>query len=68
MRSLAIPAPEQILLGDNDFVRLDHALHMRQAIPEAWLAVLPETTHMNILAQPELPILLKRRISSAEWP
>ncbi|WBU60310.1 alpha/beta fold hydrolase [Paracoccus albus] len=62
----AIPLPVQILLGDNDFVTLDHALHMKDTIPDAWLAVLPHTEHMNIMSRPELPILLQRRIEAAE--
>lgn len=62
----AIPLPVQIILGDNDFVTLDHALHMKDTIPDAWLAVLPDTEHMNIMSRPELPILLKRRIDTPQ--
>ncbi|TKW66407.1 MAG: alpha/beta hydrolase [Paracoccus denitrificans] len=62
----AIPLPVQIILGDNDFVTLDHALHMKKTIPDAWLAVLPDTEHMNIMSRPELPILLKRRIDTPQ--
>ncbi|MFD1794838.1 alpha/beta hydrolase [Paracoccus aurantiacus] len=58
----AITLPVQIIMGDNDFVTLDHTLHMHETIPDSWLAVLPDTEHMNIMSRPELPILLKRRI------
>lgn len=62
----AIDLPVQIIMGDNDFVTLDHTLHMHDTIPDSWLAVLPDTQHMNILSRPELPILLQRRIETPQ--
>jgi pimeloyl-ACP methyl ester carboxylesterase len=44
-----IAAPTLVAIGDNDFVRIDHAAEMARLIPGAQLAVLPGTTHMNII-------------------
>jgi pimeloyl-ACP methyl ester carboxylesterase len=49
----AISAPTLILLGDNDFVRLEHAVEMTHLIPGARLAVLPDTTHMALMRRTE---------------
>ena len=43
MRKLA--APLLIMLGDDDFLRLEHAIEMYRIIPRARLAVLPATDH-----------------------
>jgi pimeloyl-ACP methyl ester carboxylesterase len=43
-----IKAPTLIALGDNDFMRVDFAAQMARMIPHAHLAVLPDTTHMDI--------------------
>jgi len=43
-----IKAPTLIALGDNDFMRVDFAAEMARLIPRARLAVLPDTTHMDI--------------------
>ena len=43
-----IKAPTLVVLGDNDFVRVDFAAQMARLIPHARLAVLPDTTHMDI--------------------
>ena len=45
----AIRSPALIVIGDNDFVRVEHAAEMARLIPDAQLAVLPGTTHMSIL-------------------
>lgn len=45
----AIEAPTLLLVGDTDFVRLEHAVEMFDLIPDAQLAVLPATTHMTVL-------------------
>ena len=62
-----IEAPVLILLGDRDFVLPEHAVGMAEAIPEAWLAILPDTTHMTIMTQTDriLP-MIEARIASAE--
>lgn len=44
----AIRAPTLVALGDNDFMRVDFAAQMARMIPGARLAVLPDTTHMDI--------------------
>ena len=63
---VAITAPTQILLGDSDFLPPEHGAHLAALIPDAWLAVLPDTTHLNIIHRPELPDLLIARIKAAE--
>ncbi len=45
MRS--IRAPFLVVIGDNDFVRIEHAATMKRLIPGAQLAVLPGVTHMD---------------------
>jgi pimeloyl-ACP methyl ester carboxylesterase len=44
----------QLLIGDRDFVRVEHAAEMQQLIPEAQLAVLPATTHMTLMQRTSL--------------
>lgn len=44
----AITAPTLLVIGDNDFTRIEHAAEMKRLIPGAQLAVLPGTTHMDI--------------------
>ncbi|MCW3036260.1 MAG: mhpC [Actinobacteria bacterium] len=45
----AIGAPTLIMVGDTDFIRLEHAIEMFELIPNAQLAVLPGTTHMQVM-------------------
>jgi pimeloyl-ACP methyl ester carboxylesterase len=45
----ALTVPTLLISGDNDFMRLDHMTAMHDLIPNAQLAILPGTTHMNIL-------------------
>lgn len=47
----AVKTPTLLAIGDNDFVRIDHAAEMARLIPGAQLAVLPDTTHLNILTR-----------------
>jgi pimeloyl-ACP methyl ester carboxylesterase len=42
------------VLGDDDLVRLEHAVAMYRAIPDAELAVLPGTSHLVPMEKPEL--------------
>jgi len=44
----AITAPTLIVLGDLDFVRIEHASRMRDLMPNGRLAVLPGTTHAQV--------------------
>lgn len=45
----SIRAPFLVAIGDNDFVRIEHAASMKRLIAGAQLAVLPGTTHMDII-------------------
>ncbi|WP_406212822.1 alpha/beta fold hydrolase [Streptomyces canus] len=47
-------APTLLLVGDSDFVRVEHAAEMQRLIPEAQLAVLPATTHMSLMRRTSL--------------
>jgi pimeloyl-ACP methyl ester carboxylesterase len=49
-----ITAPTLLINGDHDFVTNEHAALMKELIPGAYLAVLPDTTHMNATRRPEL--------------
>jgi pimeloyl-ACP methyl ester carboxylesterase len=44
----SIRATFLLVIGDNDFVRIEHAAAMKRLIAGAQLAVLPGTTHMGI--------------------
>jgi pimeloyl-ACP methyl ester carboxylesterase len=54
-----ITAPVLLVQGDRDFVTVEHAALMQQLIPGARLAVLPDTTHMQVTRRPAylLPML-----------
>jgi pimeloyl-ACP methyl ester carboxylesterase len=45
----SIDAPTLIIIGDHDIVRPEHAVLMFRLIPNARLAVLPDTDHMTIV-------------------
>jgi len=47
LRSVRVPF--LVAVGDNDFVRIEHAVEMARLIPNARLAILPATTHMGIV-------------------
>lgn len=61
-----IAAPVMVVVGDRDFILPAHAAHMAATIPDAWLAILPDSTHMTVLDQPGLAAMLLRRIETAE--
>lgn len=44
----AITAPTLVLVGDTDFVTVEHAVTMAATVPGAQLAVLPGATHMDV--------------------
>lgn len=50
----AVETPTLVVVGDLDFVRLEHALLMVDRFPNADLAVLPATTHMDLPRRTEL--------------
>jgi pimeloyl-ACP methyl ester carboxylesterase len=54
-----VTAPTLIVLGDHDFVTVEHAALMQHLIPGAQLAVLPGTTHMQVTRRADvlLPLL-----------
>ncbi|MGH3762514.1 alpha/beta fold hydrolase [Actinophytocola sp.] len=54
-----VRSPVLIIVGDLDFVRVEHAAEMRELIPDARLAVLPDTTHMDLLRRADrvLPLV-----------
>ena len=49
-----ITAPTLLVFGDHDFVTIEHAALMQHLIPGAHLAVLPQTTHMQVTRRSEL--------------
>ncbi|MGH9290899.1 MAG: alpha/beta fold hydrolase [Acidimicrobiales bacterium] len=57
LRDLTVPT--LVLIGDNDFVRVEHAAHMQDVLPDAQLAVIPGATHVGLLHETDLvmPIL-----------
>jgi pimeloyl-ACP methyl ester carboxylesterase len=54
-----ITAPVLLILGDHDFLTIEHAALMQHLIPGSQLAVLPGTTHMQATRRPDylLPML-----------
>ncbi|MFC4911693.1 alpha/beta fold hydrolase [Actinomadura gamaensis] len=59
----AVAVPTMIVVGDTDFVTLEHAVEMRELIPDARLAVLPDTTHQAVTRRPELVPMIERFLS-----
>ena len=45
----SIDAPTLVIIGDHDIVRPEHAVLMFRLLPNARLAVLPDTDHMTIV-------------------
>ena len=54
----SIKAPILIVLGDHDFVRLEHAVDTFKVIPNARLAVIPDASHYVLFSEPERVIPL----------
>lgn len=48
----SIKAPMLIMLGDHDFVKIEHALDAFRAIPDAELAVVPSGGHFTLYSEP----------------
>jgi pimeloyl-ACP methyl ester carboxylesterase len=59
-----IAAPTLVVIGDTDFVRVEHAAEMRDLIPDAQLAVLPGTTHVGVLQRVDLVLPMIERFLS----
>lgn len=49
----SITAPTLLVVGDRDFVRLDHAAEMLDLFPDCRLAVLPATRHTEVMQRTE---------------
>ncbi|MFI6483582.1 alpha/beta fold hydrolase [Nonomuraea sp. NPDC050663] len=45
--------PVLIIVGDTDFVRLEHVVEVKQLLPDARLAILPDTKHLQVI-RPDL--------------
>jgi pimeloyl-ACP methyl ester carboxylesterase len=56
-----ITAPTLLVLGDRDFTTVEHGALMQQLIPGSQLAVLPDTTHMEVTRKPDLLLPVLRR-------
>lgn len=54
-------APTLIVMGDRDFVTIEHAALMQHLIPGSQLAIFPGTTHMQVTRRADLllPILAR---------
>ena len=53
-----VSGPTLLIVGDRDFVRLEHAALMLELFPDAQLAVLPGTTHMQVIRRTEALLAL----------
>jgi pimeloyl-ACP methyl ester carboxylesterase len=56
-----VTAPTLVLIGDTDFVTVDHAAHLQETLPYAQLAVIPGTTHANLFHEADLVVPILRR-------
>ena len=54
----SLEAPVLLILGDHDFVRLDHALEIFKLLPNAELAVIPDASHFAPFSEQERVILV----------
>jgi pimeloyl-ACP methyl ester carboxylesterase len=61
-----ITAATLLIIGDNDFVRLEHAGAMRDLIPGAQLAVIPGATHMGLLHRTDILVPMVESFLSAK--
>jgi len=50
----AIPCRTLVMLGDDDEVRLEHAIALYRALPNAELAIVPGTSHGLLVEKPRL--------------
>jgi pimeloyl-ACP methyl ester carboxylesterase len=53
-----VTGPTLLIVGDRDFVRLEHAALMLELFPGAQLAVLPGTTHMQVIRRTDVLLAL----------
>ena len=57
----SIEAPVLLVIGDTDFVRIEHAAEMLELIPHAQLAVLPATRHTEVVQETDLLVPVMAR-------
>lgn len=57
----SIKAPVLILVGDHDFVRVEHALETFKRIPDGQLAVVPDAGHFALFSEPDRVIPIVER-------
>jgi pimeloyl-ACP methyl ester carboxylesterase len=55
----SIKAPILIVVGDHDFVRVEHALETAKLMANAELAIIPDASHFALFSEPErvIPVL-----------
>ncbi|MFH9425552.1 alpha/beta fold hydrolase [Streptomyces sp. NPDC017529] len=63
-----IEAPVLLLVGDTDFVRLEHAVEMHGLIPGSQLGVLPGTTHRDLPRRADLVVPMVKAFLSRSGP
>ncbi|MEN2417291.1 alpha/beta hydrolase [Streptomyces rimosus] len=64
----AMEAPVLLLVGDTDFVRLEHAVEMHGLIPGSQLGVLPGTTHHNLPRRADLVVPMVKSFLTPTTP
>ena len=57
-----------LVQGDRDFVTVEHAALMLELIPTAQLAILPDTTHMQVTHRTDELLPMLTRFLAAEVP
>lgn len=56
-----VRAPALLMIGDRDFVKVEHAAEMQSVLPDAQLAVVPDATHMSLFHQADVVVPLLHR-------
>ena len=49
-----VSAPTLVLAGDHDLIRIDHIVEIYNHLPNAQLAIFPDSTHLVPFDNPEL--------------
>jgi pimeloyl-ACP methyl ester carboxylesterase len=60
-----ITSPTLLMVGDHDFVRLEHAVEMHHLIAGSQVAVLPGTTHNGLMRRADLVLPIAKEFFSA---
>jgi pimeloyl-ACP methyl ester carboxylesterase len=62
-----IAAPVLLVAGDRDFMPAEHVASMAATVPGARLAILPDTTHLDIMTRTDLLLpMIEARIPAVE--